>query len=209
MVDLSTIALALVYEDRRHSLEALCTHLLEIVVDEIKQAHIDRIYFRVKTTDQFVKKAVLKAGRKRKYREPLREIEDQIAGRILVFFQSDLSPVTDKLRTALGGVEQERRRPASPLEFGYESDHLVFVIPPHILPLDWKGRSDTPVTFEMQVRTLFQHAWAEPQHDVGYKGHELSEQDRRELAWIAASAWGADQTLDRFWTRVASNNTTD
>jgi putative GTP pyrophosphokinase len=48
------------------------------------------------------------------------------------------------------------------------------------------------------VRTLFQHAYAEPQHDVAYKAKTpLTRDDKRELAWIAASAWGADQALMR------------
>lgn len=48
------------------------------------------------------------------------------------------------------------------------------------------------------MRTLFQHAYAEPQHDAGYKDREsLSRDQRRELAWVAASAWGADQAYSR------------
>jgi ppGpp synthetase/RelA/SpoT-type nucleotidyltranferase len=51
-----------------------------------------------------------------------------------------------------------------------------------------------PTTFEMQVRTLFMHAYAEPPHDWGYKsGGELTRDVERQLAWIAASAWGADR----------------
>jgi putative GTP pyrophosphokinase len=51
----------------------------------------------------------------------------------------------------------------------------------------------------MQVRTLFMHAWAEPQHDLGYKPGEhmvIDRNQRRRLAWIAASSWGADQMLN-------------
>jgi ppGpp synthetase/RelA/SpoT-type nucleotidyltranferase len=56
-----------------------------------------------------------------------------------------------------------------------------------------------PETFELQVRTLFQHAYAEPQHNLGYKpgDAQLTDEVRRELAWVAASSWGADQALDR------------
>jgi ppGpp synthetase/RelA/SpoT-type nucleotidyltranferase len=60
-----------------------------------------------------------------------------------------------------------------------------------------------PSTFELQIRTLFMHAWAEPQHDMGYKAaQELTREIRRELAWIAASAWGADQAYDRVFQRL-------
>lgn len=40
-----------------------------------------------------------------------------------------------------------------------------------------------PVTFELQVRTHFMHAWAEPQHDLGYTPDGVVERDhRRQLA---------------------------
>lgn len=63
-----------------------------------------------------------------------------------------------------------------------------------------------PETFELQVRTLFMHAWAEPQHNLGYKSPgDLSKEHRRHLAWIAASAWGADRGSRRLGKRSASN----
>lgn len=202
MPDTSAKEVTLAYEKRRSALESLSSELMKIITDEVDGPRIDRIYFRVKDTDRFVEKALRVVDGRRKYQQPLRDIEDQIAGRILVFFLGDLAPITKKLCSALGGVEYERRQPGSAVEFGYESDHLIFVIPPHLIPEEWKTRHDVPVTFEVQIRTLFQHAWAEPQHDVGYKGPELADQHRRELAWVAASAWGADHTLDRLWADI-------
>jgi ppGpp synthetase/RelA/SpoT-type nucleotidyltranferase len=93
-------------------------------------------------------------------------------------------------------IEGDHKTPNRDAEFGYESYHRIYYIP---APL----RSATsgvflPKTFEMQVRTIFMHAYAEPQHDMNYKGaDELPSEIRRELAWIAASAWGADQAYDR------------
>jgi ppGpp synthetase/RelA/SpoT-type nucleotidyltranferase len=60
-----------------------------------------------------------------------------------------------------------------------------------------------PETFELQVRTLFMHAWAEPQHDLGYKGPgDLTKLQKKRLAWVAASAWGADHELEGLWAEV-------
>jgi ppGpp synthetase/RelA/SpoT-type nucleotidyltranferase len=51
-----------------------------------------------------------------------------------------------------------------------------------------------PSTFELQIRTLFMHAYAEPQHDFAYKSSaELLRDDRKRLGWIASAAWGADR----------------
>lgn len=165
--------------------------------------HIDRVSFRVKGADSFAKKASDRRNNP-PYTDPLREIEDQIAGRVIVFFRSDLKIVHDLLfNRVFQPVEAQERRPDTDAEFGYESNHYVFQIPPQALPSEWPDDGQMPTTFELQLRTLFMHAWAEPQHDIGYKGGEHIPKDiRRELAWIAASAWGADQAYERIiqWT---------
>lgn len=201
------VGVAREFETRREALETLANKLERSAVAALAATpRIDRIGFRVKDTASFAKKALSDKDGNPKYTEPYRQIEDQIGGRVLVFFLSDLEPVRLKLREAFGGVEDVRKEPEDAAEFGYESDHLIFAIPPHLRPGDWEGRHDVPTTFEMQVRTLFQHAWAEPQHDLGYKGSEpLSRQLERELAWAAASAWGADHAFDRVWREVSSD----
>jgi ppGpp synthetase/RelA/SpoT-type nucleotidyltranferase len=66
---------------------------------------------------------------------------------------------------------------------------------------------DAPRTFKLQVRTLFMHAWAEPQQDPEYKAAEDLPGDMlRELSWIAASSWGADQAFGQIveWQKERS-----
>ena len=49
------------------------------------------------------------------------------------------------------------------------------------------------------------HAWAEPQHDLGDKpGSPLGRETTGELAWVAASAWGADRTLNEIARRLGT-----
>jgi putative GTP pyrophosphokinase len=165
--------------------------------------HIDRLSFRVKSVGSFLRK-VRDHGADAPYAAPLIEVEDQVAGRVIVFFLSDIRAVLDRLEGTFTSVEEQHRRPAPDAEFGYESEHLVCVIPPHVKPVGWDDRDDLPTTFELQVRTIFMHAWAEPQHDISYKSaSDLPHDVRRELAWIAASAWGADQAYERVRQRLA------
>jgi putative GTP pyrophosphokinase len=186
------------YEDRLDLLEGL-RKSLEL---ETKRAlagieHIDRISFRVKSPQSFVAKAT-DPRNEPPYEDPLVEIEDQVAGRIIVFFLEDLGIVRERLRGTFTAVEFEQRRPPADAEFGYESNHLVCIVPPQVKPDGWEEREDLPPTFELQIRTIFMHAYAEPQHDIAYKSAiELSGDVRRELAWIAASAWGADRAYSR------------
>jgi ppGpp synthetase/RelA/SpoT-type nucleotidyltranferase len=183
------------YEARVPALDALAATL----EGETRQAvdglhHIDRIAFRTKGVTSFVDKAC-EAGR---YAKPLVEIEDQVAGRVIVFFLPDLDDVESRLRETFNPVEHTVKRPKYDDAFGYESRHLVCMIPPHLVPAGWDAIEDAPTTFELQLRTVFMHAYAEPQHNIGYKSPEdVPREVKRQLAWIAASSWGADQAYKR------------
>jgi ppGpp synthetase/RelA/SpoT-type nucleotidyltranferase len=180
----------------------LLAELAEALDREVRRAldgvpHIDRVTFRVKPPRSFGRKA----GDPRTeppYADPLIEIEDQVGGRVIVYFLDDLETVAGRIMRTFNTVERIHHRPARDAEFGYESDHHICIIPPHVKPRGWDRRDDLPTTFELQVRTLLMHAYAEPQNEIGYReSAELAPEIRRELAWIAASAWGADQAYSR------------
>jgi putative GTP pyrophosphokinase len=196
LADVSGLADA--YAARFDFLRHVADRLEEELLEHFQgRPHIDRISFRVKGLDSFVEKAARRI--EPPYEVPLAEIEDQVAGRIIVHFIDDLGETVTHVGKLLNQVEQDHKRPTQYNEFDYESVHGVYVLPPQYLPSGWGDQEDMPETFELQVRTLFQHAYAEPQHDLGYKpgGAELTDEVRRELAWIAASSWGADHALDR------------
>jgi putative GTP pyrophosphokinase len=186
------------YEARLPVLRALAAELEAKTKEALADVpHIDRIGFRVKDHKSFLKKAV-----QPKYSNPLEQLEDQVAGRVITFFRDDIPIVRDRLTEWFGDVEHETKEPAGPSEFGYESDHFIFVIAEHWKPEGWQDLAKMPTTFEFQIRTLFMHAWAEPQHDLGYKGSPLDRQTAKELAWVAASAWGADRTFNEIANRL-------
>lgn len=187
------------YAERLPLLEAVARRLEEEAgaTLQVYGADIDRVVFRTKEPGSFLKKAM---RTERGYDSPLTEIEDQIAGRVIVLFSHNLQPVLDSLLGLFNRVERSHPQPMGDAEFGYESHHLVCIIPAHLKSATWQAASDMPETFELQVRTLFQHAYAEPQHEFGYKhAEDLEREERRQLAWIAASAWGADQALERLF----------
>jgi putative GTP pyrophosphokinase len=193
------------FEERRGILVELSKTLDELVRQDLEgTSHVDRISFRVKDPLSFEKKALAKnKNGQQKYQNPLREIEDQIAGRVIVFFLSDIEKVRSALASTFRQVEFEAKEPDSESAFGYQSHHQVFLISEHHKPAGWGAHKNMPKTFELQIRTLFMHAWAEPQHDIGYKGQdELTKEMKRMLAWVAASAWGADRSMDEIARKI-------
>ncbi|MDX8470209.1 RelA/SpoT domain-containing protein [Mesorhizobium sp. VK23B] len=166
-------------------------------------AHIDRCQCRVKGAKSAYKKYVNKYAN---HSSPLANFEDLVAARIIVFFTSDIPVVRTALLDNFDRVERTEKKPEFDDQFGYESEHLVFVVPPHLKP-------DTtaefcPSTFELQLRTILMHAYAEPQHDILYKSSgEIPKTIRRRLAWIAASCWGADREYEelRRWSEAIGN----
>jgi putative GTP pyrophosphokinase len=176
--------------------------LTRLVLEGYSHAHIDRVAFRVKSLSGFVSKVRNRVAQP-PYSEPLAQVEDQIGGRVLVFFEHDIDPVSQLLERTFVRVESRFHTPERDEEFGYQSHHLVCLIPDHAKTSSWSSEPSMPETFELQVRTLFMHAWAEPQHNLGYKSSgELTPDQRRLLAWVAASAWGADRGLEDAWQDV-------
>lgn len=190
------------YEARRPHLEKLRLTLedsLTTALDDLP--HVDRVSVRVKDTKSFVSKVLQRIGEDNEYVSPFEDVEDQVAARILVFFTTDLKPVEDRIQEWLAPVEFQRKKPELINSFDYETDHIIVTLPDVLLP------DDHPTPFvkrvEIQVRTLMQHAYAEPQHDLNYKATTpLSDEQQRRLAWIAASAWGADNAYETLATEL-------
>jgi len=187
------------------TLKALSAQLEQQVCSSLSDTkHVDRISFRVKDLPGFLRKAGKVVNGAAKYSLPFEEIEDFVAGRVIVFFTSDIPIVLQALDKLFRRIEGDHKAPARDAEFGYESYHRVYHVPAPLRVAP--PGAFLPRTFEMQVRTIFMHAYAEPQHDIDYKGaEELPTDVRRELAWIAASAWGADQAYERVLEWTMSN----
>lgn len=159
--------------------------------------HIDRVVARPKAIDRFVKKAnkTNNDGTK-KYEQPLIEIQDQVGARVIVHYLSDVKPVTERVQKYLTEIESKVMAPKSSWSFGYFGHHFIADTPPHLIDSAWHAEM-VPEFFELQIKTLFQHAWSEAGHDLGYKPElALDEDSERRLAFTAAQSWGADRIFD-------------
>jgi ppGpp synthetase/RelA/SpoT-type nucleotidyltranferase len=133
----------------------------------------------------------------KKYKHPLAEIQDQVGARVITFYRSDVSTIAAQVEKYYRAIEAVDKVPHSEWEFGYFGKHYIFVIPTDVI-VQGADPKLVPKFFELQIKTLFQHAWSEANHDLGYKpeGDELSSEQKRKLAYSSAQAWGADMIFD-------------
>lgn len=195
------------YEDLYKEYE-LRRPLLVLVAEELRRKmepvlermdNIDQMVFCVKPASSFVEKALHKHP-DRPIENPLAQIQDQVRCRIVVFSLPDLQAVKEWICDTFDVVESSFRHPARDEEFGYESHHVGCRIPSWSTPKAWTERENMPEVFEVQLRTLFMHAWAEQQHRLVYKRKwDLPHEARKVIAWTAASAWAADRAIASVW----------
>lgn len=178
-------------------------HLIDILRDIDR---VDVVVTRAKSPARFVDKALKQnEDGTPKYENPLVQIQDQIGARINVLYLSDIRKVKTAVEKYMHSIERSEKRPDSDAEFGYFGEHFVFKLPDDVIP---EGiEEDAPEFFELQIKTLFQHAWSEANHDIGYKApRELTSLERRQMAFSAAQAWGADQIFAALAQDLTASN---
>jgi ppGpp synthetase/RelA/SpoT-type nucleotidyltranferase len=175
-------------------LKPLAIKLEELLRDHLEGvSHIDRIGARAKSPQRFADKAVkvLQDGTF-KYSHPLEQVQDLVGVRVVVFYKQDVDIVSKIVEKYFTRIEKRDIVPDSESSFGYVGKHFILTVPADVIADD-DDTSKLPKFFELQIKTLFQHAWSEANHDLAYKPEsELSSQQSRLIAFTAAQAWGAD-----------------
>lgn len=128
---------------------------------------------RVKAYDSLAGKLELKGH---KYNS-LADLTDILGLRVITFYIDDVDKVAsavERLFTIDWENSVDKRKIHDTDSFGYLSLHYICSIP------------DFPYRFEIQMRTLLQHAWANMDHDTGYKsGVEIPKRYMRNMSRLA------------------------
>jgi ppGpp synthetase/RelA/SpoT-type nucleotidyltranferase len=166
---------------------------------------IDQLTGRAKSVERFGLKAQKRANDgSYKYKEPLIEIQDQIGVRIITFYLNDVDVIAKIIHDNYEPIEVLDKHPDSYDAFSYEGKHFILFIPDEVKNCEEEGYM--PSFFELQIKTMFQHAWAESEHDLNYKTeNELSIDDKRLIALTAAQAWGADNVFKQLTEKYLFN----
>lgn len=140
------------------------------VLDDAGINYLD-VTWRGKEVGSFAAKVNRTVDGRPLYPDPLHDVTDQIGVRIITFVTSDVAAVADVVRDQLKVVDDRDlgQETASGGGFGYVSRHLQVALDPV-----WLGEMPVdPVrvpSAQIQIRTVLQHAWAEFEHDIRYKG---------------------------------------
>lgn len=178
-------------------LVSLAKNLETHLKDNFKESQrIDRICARPKSIDRFIEKAQKKENGLLKYDDPLSQIQDQIGARIITYYLNDVPNISKTVTDYYREIESRTIVPDSEYEFGYFGKHYVLIMPDD-LTSNFSNMDDVPKFFELQIKTLFQHAWSEANHDLGYKpNYQLNKEQKRKIAFTSAQAWGADHIFN-------------
>lgn len=188
------------YRERHDKVLVALAARLEAHITElfIGVDRIDRVTARAKSVSRFIAKSQnISDDGNAKYDEPLEQIQDQVGARVTVLFNQDVEIASDHAKKYFRYIESKEIEPAAVCEFSYFGTHFISFIPDDVLDPAW-DKSDIPSFFELQIKTVFQHAWSEASHDIAYKPllGELSREEKRALAFASAQAWGADKQFE-------------
>jgi ppGpp synthetase/RelA/SpoT-type nucleotidyltranferase len=182
---------------RGETLEPLASKLeshIRLMLSSVKR--IDRIVTRAKSTDRFLAKAAKTIEGVPKYADPFHQIQDQVGARVVTFYLTDVIRISEEVEKYFRPIESKAIIPDSEAEFGYFGKHYILIIPTDVYDKELPFGIG-PRFFELQIKTLFQHAWSEAEHDLAYKPiTSLTRDQKRRIAFTAAQAWGADMIFD-------------
>lgn len=176
------------YENLENKIVVLIKELL------LGNVNCHNIFSRVKEQNSLEKKINIKDG---KY-SSLSEITDIVGCRIISYFEDDVQKIVEIIRKEFDIDEENSINKKAILEsdkFGYLSYHLVCSISSNRLSLPEYKKYEN-IKFEIQIRSILQHAWAEIEHDIGYKSlFEIPKELKRKFSRIAGLLETADESF--------------
>nr|WP_243164680.1 hypothetical protein [Catenibacillus scindens] len=159
---------------------------------------------RIKSEEALKNKVISKA----KYNH-LDEITDILGCRIVTLFESDVDRIfdlIDKTFEVVEIVDKRKKHKVNNIEFGYTSLHLVVKFTDDRCQLvEYQKYQD--ILFEIQLRTVLQHAWAEVEHGLGYKSfYEPPMEIKRKLNRLAATLEILDEEFENIRYEITLYN---
>lgn len=175
-----------------------------ILKDILELEHIPylNVTSRAKDLESYTQKA-----QKDKYDNPIKQIKDMAGIRVIAYVESDVEKISKKVEEEFQIDWEESVNKSSIMDvdrFGYRSNHYVAKLSEMRCNLP-EFRTYKDLWFEIQIRTILQHAWAEIEHDRNYKMKGINlpnEKDIKRRFYLLA---GILESTDREFNSIVSD----
>jgi putative GTP pyrophosphokinase len=151
------------YAAAQPELHATTERYVAIITTLLDDAGINYVSItgRTKSVASFAAKAIRTRDGEPLYDDPLTQITDVVGVRVITYLHDDVAAVAQLFADQLTIIDDRDlgEETARDGRFGYASRHLLISSP---------AGPERPAS--VQVRTILQHAWAEFEHDIRYKG---------------------------------------
>ena len=194
--------------DEYRELMPVYTRMAELIPQELKKFFSDAgiivaaVEHRVKTEESLEGKLQLKGD---KYGS-ITDITDIVGLRVITFYTDDVDKVAsivERLFEIDWENSVDKRKLYEIDSFGYLSVHYICRIPESKYK-DAEHPELNRIRFEIQIRTVLQHAWANMSHDTGYKsGVEIPKFYLRNMSRLAGMLELADDEFSRIRAEIA------
>ncbi len=180
------------YQEDRALFEAFKDKINSLLKDLFYVSKIKphQITCRVKSKESLEGKIERKTD---KYKT-LNEVTDLVGIRIISYFEDEVDKIAKIIETefSIDKSNSIDKRILEADKFGYRSLHFVVSLSPTRLKLT-ENTIYSGLKAEIQIRSILQHAWAEIEHDIGYKGeNQIPDFAKRGFSRVAALLETAD-----------------
>jgi putative GTP pyrophosphokinase len=179
--------------------ERLRLSVSTMIRNALESAKIDTVSIESRVKGQ---ESAFQKHKEKNYTNPFEENTDFVGVRVIVFLDRDIDKAASIVRDHFEVDEthsSDKRTPKQVDLVGYRFLHLVGKL--------GEGRKDLPeyesisnIYFEVQIRTILQHAWAEIEHKRRYKGKASLPNDLQHRLMIIS---GTLELIDREFSGIA------
>lgn len=184
------------YAELRPAFVPVTAHYVDLITRLLDDAGINYLSVtgRTKSVASFAAKANRSLPGTLPHDEPLIGITDLCGIRVITYVLSDVAAVADLFASQLRILDDRdlAQETASRGGFGYASRHVL---------VEQTDGDPQPQPASVQIRTVLQHAWAEFEHDIRYKG-TVPEQHAPDLDRRFTLAAGLLELADREFSQI-------
>ncbi|NQE04275.1 hypothetical protein C5S32_00255 [ANME-1 cluster archaeon GoMg1] len=193
------------YEGERPLYEAYTKKIEELIKALLEESNtqVHSVTSRTKEIDRFTEKVKLEGKEYKKSSD----VTDLSGVRIICYFFSQVDELAEIIKSHFivhQDLSIDKRKTLDPDRFGYLSLHYVVELSEARTGLPEYERFKN-LLCEVQIRSILQHAWAEIEHDLGYKSSiEVPRDIRRRFSRLASLLELGDEEFDGIKSDIAS-----